>query len=925
MGSLPFFMETVMYEQFNSNLEDVKNLFGSEVYASLLENHQHSGNDPLPVVKLFCGGSATWLLTEIEPNSDRAFGLCDLGMGFPELGYVSICELLHVKVPIMMQFGETKHKVGESGVEVDKFFSAKAPISEYAKQARIAGHIVEDWPDLEELPVDVISEESDGEMETVDEHGHEILPLSQFLTDYSKELLQQVERQTPVFFNGEVKPARADALNELKRPPFEAQAHRINACVSGLLDAEHNAVFLNGEMGTGKTFMGIAVSHLLYREYTKKPTLVISPPHLVYKWRREILDTLDDVVVHVINGSNAIHQLIALREQLIGGSLKADGKHHFVIIGRVRMRMGFYWRPAYFKKRFSFLGQNADGYSELQSYSAIACPKCGNFQIDSLSEMPVQAVDNWGSNHREVCQHCNEPLWTMRHRVEQDIDEETKVRQFLLKLPGIGKVSADKLLNEFGVDTLLTIIDDNIYDFVNISKADGEFYFSDKQAVRLEKAMGRLEFALRVISYQPSEFIKRYFPRKTFGLALIDEAHEYKNQSSAQGQAMAVLCGESEKVLPLTGTLMGGYASDLFHLLFRAMPSEMVKMGYKANHNNSFASAEMQFMRSYGCLIDVYKTTDEGAHKTARGRKVTTNVKKAPGFSPLGIAQFILPYTVFMRLSDLGDGVLPAFDEETRMIAMTGKMEAEYKQFRLKLLNRLHEALCKGDKSLTGTVVQALLRWPDTCFRAETVTYPRDRSDILAEVGPMFADDQMSPKEVDLVNFCIDEKSQHRRVLVFTTYTGKHDTAMRLKKHLDRSGLKSAVLRSTVKTDEREDWINDKVAQGIDVIICNPELVKTGLDLLAFPSLYFMQTGYNVYTIAQASRRSWRIGQTEDVKVCYAGYAMTAQQQCMELMAKKIKAALSTQGVMPETGLDIFDEADSETSLSEALAKSLLK
>jgi len=47
-----------------------------------------------PVVKLFTAdGNATWLLTELNPDRDLAFGLCDLGLGEPELGYVSLHEL----------------------------------------------------------------------------------------------------------------------------------------------------------------------------------------------------------------------------------------------------------------------------------------------------------------------------------------------------------------------------------------------------------------------------------------------------------------------------------------------------------------------------------------------------------------------------------------------------------------------------------------------------------------------------------------------------------------------------------------------------------------------------------------------------------------------------------------------------------------
>ena len=164
-----------------------------------------------------------------------------------------------------------------------------------------------------------------------------------------------------------------------------------------------------------------------------------------------------------------------------------------------------------------------------------------------------------------------------------------------------------------------------------------------------------------------------------------------------------------------------------------------------------------------------------------------------------------------------------------------------------------------------------------------------------------------------------------RRCIVYTTDTGGHDTSTRLRNLLQTQGLNVAVLRSTVGSDAREDWISEQVERGIDVLITNPELVKTGLDLLAFPTIYFAQTGYNVYTVAQASRRSWRIGQKEAVKVYYACYAHSAQVQCLELMARKIKTALSTMGVMPETGLDAFiEDENSENSITEALAKQLL-
>ena len=84
-----------------------------------------------PVVKLFNpAGSQTWLLTEIDPeNPDTAFGLCDLGLGFPELGVVSISEL------------ESLRFAGGLKVERDRFFKAQGDINFYHDEAERLGHI----------------------------------------------------------------------------------------------------------------------------------------------------------------------------------------------------------------------------------------------------------------------------------------------------------------------------------------------------------------------------------------------------------------------------------------------------------------------------------------------------------------------------------------------------------------------------------------------------------------------------------------------------------------------------------------------------------------------------------------------------------------------------------------------------------------
>jgi SNF2 family DNA or RNA helicase len=87
-----------------------------------------------------------------------------------------------------------------------------------------------------------------------------------------------------------------------------------------------------------------------------------------------------------------------------------------------------------------------------------------------------------------------------------------------------------------------------------------------------------------------------------------------------------------------------------------------------------------------------------------------------------------------------------------------------------------------------------------------------------------------------------------------------------------------------------------QVEAGIDVLITHPKKVETGLDLLDFPTIVWMSPHYSVYTVLQASRRSWRIGQTEPVKVYYFAYEETIQRDALYLVAAKVAAALRVNG-----------------------------
>jgi hypothetical protein len=62
----------------------------------------------------------------------------------------------------------------------------------------------------------------------------------------------------------------------------------------------------------------------------------------------------------------------------------------------------------------------------------------------------------------------------------------------------------------------------------------------------------------------------------------------------------------------------------------------------------------------------------------------------------------------------------------------------------------------------------------------------------------------------------------------------------------------------------------------------------------------FHQIPLSTFTLRQASRRSWRIGQSEPVRVFYMAYEGTLQSKLLSLMASKITASSALEGSFSE-------------------------
>src|SRR6201993_1331682 len=177
-------------------------------------------------------------------------------------------------------------------------------------------------------------------------------------------------------------------------------------------------------------------------------------------------------------------------------------------------------------------------------------------------------------------------------------------------------------------------------------------------------------------------------------------------------------------------------------------------------------------------------------------------------------------------------------------------------------------------------------------------------------------------KEADLICAIQEELRMGRRCQVYATFTGEKDVNGRLEAVLRQAGIRVAVLRASVPTHKREEWYERQLESGVEVVVCHPKLVETGLDLLAFPTLYFYQTGYSLHTLRQASRRSWRIGQKLPVKVKFFVSKATTQTTCLSLMGKKMLVALMMEGKFSGEGIHSLESDD---DIMSAMARELVE
>ena len=690
----------------------------------------------------------------------------------------------------------------------------------------------------------------------------QVEPLSKFMHKYGDQLGAHILSTYRPLYNFDPTPRETAILDTLgtKRKPLPGQEK------PGLLSTQRHVAAavartikkqgvgnVQGEMGVGKTAVSTGVLDLL----DAYPAIVLCPPHLVPKWIREIEETIPGAkAMELVRiGRNAddpgdTNDVRRFLELCKDGRL---GKKAVAVVAHTSAKYGAGWEHSVVKQRLLNRWQNATVKRHIlpdekpEAIEALCCPKCGS---------PVQIPEAGGL--------------TFTATSLADLGNKRRFCDALI--PGYE-------LNEDG-----RLKRDEHGNPVWGKRTCGEplFQFSGRR-------------------WPIAEYIAKH-SKGAFKLLITDECHEESAKATDRAIAFHQLVTSVQYNLTLTGTFFGGKSTSIFWLLHRL----------NAGVRKDFAfNDEKRWARLYGVLemTRQKKSDDDWDEDGFTGnRRYQNHAKEKPGISP-AIVNRLLDTTVFLSLKDLGLS-LPRYSEEVAALGMEEEQGNQYREMAGKL-----RGLAIKNRRYLSTWLQWTLARPNSAFRDEVVQIDevnRDGEFIrkvdLMELPAVVGQDRL-PKEQWLVDFCRSERQQGRKVLIYVRQTGTRDIQGRILNILRDGGVRTEVLSSGINPRNREEWIARSV-YGLDALITNPRLVATGLDLVAFASITFFEPEYSLYTMWQALRRVWRLGQTKPVKAVFSVYHGAMESQALALIGAKMKAAQLLYG--DEVGGAIVPEDDGD-------------
>ena len=699
-----------------------------------------------------------------------------------------------------------------------------------------------------------------------------IATVSQYLNKYGITIANRIRQSfNPLFdpvaesicdqlkrINGNLKKNVGYTLYSAQLAVAEALKRRLDRSKVGLVVAE---------CGSGKTKIGSAAL-AAHQKGKKCFNVILCPSHVTKKWVREIQETLPDTKAQVVYNLADIDRAF--------DEYKNGKETMYIVLSKERARDGYMRKPIAV-------------YSRIKK--CYICPYCGKpismVINDDGTNYTVYADQFYFKketmlNHK--CEECGHVLWGVLNPDDHDIRHNDWV-----KIGGYGFVYrhfAHRHLEKTKDQKVLLKLEEIISNPDRVFIAKGAYN-----------------------RYSMSDYIAERF--KSIDGVILDELHQFKGDSG-QGDAMETLVGCSEKVIGMTATLINGYSSGLFYLLYRIVP-HLMKIDNK-DYGNPGA-----FNNEYGVTEATYEIEESEFNANSKSRRRKLQERQKPGVSPLVYSRFLIDCAVFLSLNDMGKH-LPDYEEIPVELNLAPEIEEEYKRIEDAYRNCMNRRDGTSRK-LMSSFLSLLTTYPDQPYDAEPIYYPQSDEAVIV---PKSLSSFYEKHEKDIATLGIVKRKVENgeRVLIYTSWV-KIDTQDKLKKMLEEQGYKVALLEQKVSPEKREEWVAKKVESGIDVLITNPSLVETGLDLNAFMTLIYYNIGYNLFTFRQSSRRSWRINQTAPrIEVYILYYKGVMQARAIRLMASKLAAATLVEGNFSDEGLAAMSDC---TDMTSQLARELTK
>jgi tRNA1(Val) A37 N6-methylase TrmN6/superfamily II DNA or RNA helicase len=408
-------------------------------------------------------------------------------------------------------------------------------------------------------------------------------------------------------------------------------------------------------------------------------------------------------------------------------------------------------------------------------------------------------------------------------------------------------------------------------------------------------------------------YIAKHYPH-IFRTFIGDEVHE-GHDGTALSLAREQTISSCPYSLALTGTLSEGRASSFYALIRMMDPAVMHEFGYGGTRH---------WVQKYGYLVKEQKfkkdpPNTQAAYKAtgvmSKQRKAKVVEKENPGFAPQGL-RHLLTVCGFLELSDVTRD-LPPYRERIHVIPMGKELQAAYDKLEADITKPLRQLLAMENKSLLAAWWHTLVNYTTMPWREWIVE--NKRTGVVLGSAPKLSEQTIWPKEQRLLELVEQNIKAGRRCLIYVEHTRKLNLIPRLQMLLTRHAkglphpIKVAALYSdTVKTLNREQRLTDQIAHGIDVLICQPKLVKTGLDLIDFPTIIFYEVPSSTFVLRQAAKRAYRPGQTQECQMHILVYP-DMSMRLLQLMARKTESSMAVEGKMSMDGLSTWHGASSKT------------